>query len=401
MKINKHTHYRFDDYIYIEEVQNINNLFFQSKGIATIFDKITDVIATVNDKGVIAYISPNVEKWFGWSCEELIGKICFSYIQTDECAGIESGLKELIKMPNEIRTFECKFRCSNEEYKDVEMSWINLLDDKSVEGGLLNFHDISDRIKLEKEKVETDLIIRNLQKLESIGMLASGVAHEINNPINGILNYGQIILEAEPNNAVINEYAQEIIHETNRVSEIVKNLLNFSRKSDQNHTYVNIEDIILQTRSLIKTIIEHDQIEFAVEIAEDTPRIQCRSQQIQQVIMNLLTNAHDALNEKYSGYNENKIMQLRYSQININDREWLEIIVEDHGSGIPDDISEKIFDPFFTTKVKGKGTGLGLSISNDIVKEHNGEMKIETEAGQYTRFILHLPCDNGWCITNT
>ena len=258
---------------------------------------------------------------------------------------------------------------------------------------VVSFVDVTERRKREASRLLMESHLRNQQKLESIGTLASGVAHEINNPINGILNYSQIILDSEPNDPSIKEYAQEIVHETKRVAEIVKNLLSFSRQSVLEYQYEDIDEIITKTLSLIRTVIRHDQIELKVTIAENISKVHCRGQQIQQVIMNLLTNAQDALNERYPDYHPNKIMCLSASEIELHDRAWVEIIVEDHGAGIPETIKDKIFDPFYTTKGKDKGTGLGLSISYGIVKEHHGEIMVESEVNQFTRFIVRLPCD--------
>ena len=252
------------------------------------------------------------------------------------------------------------------------------------------------RMMAEKEKAVLESQIRKQQRLESIGTLASGVAHEINNPINGILNYGQIILDSEVDDNNIKEYAGEIIHETQRVSEIVKNLLEFSRQNKEQHSYANIEDIINKTLSLIKTVMRHDQVALSLDIEKDIPKIKCRSQQIQQVIMNLVTNAKDALNEKYPGYDENKKINISCTKYNSDGRKWIKIIIEDYGTGVPKDSIDSIFDPFFTTKRMSEGTGLGLSISYGIVKEHHGEMTVESEVGEFTRFIVNLPCDNGW-----
>ena len=112
--------------------------------------------------------------------------------------------------------------------------------------------------------------------------------------------------------------------------------------------------------------------------------------------MNLLTNARDALNKKYKGYNEDKIFKVYSKLYNKNNRKWLRLIIEDHGNGIPEDIQGKLFEPFFSTKDKTKGTGLGLSISYGIVKEHHGYLTFETKEGSYTKFHLDLPLDNGW-----
>lgn len=267
---------------------------------------------------------------------------------------------------------------------------------KSLKVFRIYSHNITERKKLEIERVFMESNLRNQQKLESIGTLASGVAHEINNPINGVLNYGQLIIDSEPDDKNIIEYASEIITESNRIAEIVKNLLDFSRQNNQEHSYANIEDIISKTLSLINTVIKKDQIELNFNIAENIPQIKCRSQQIQQVLMNLITNARDALNAKYTGYNENKKINLSCTQYNSDGREWLKIIVEDFGSGISDEVKDEIFDPFFTTKGKIQGTGLGLFISFGIVKDHHGEMTFESEEGKFTRFIVNLPCDNGW-----
>ena len=254
--------------------------------------------------------------------------------------------------------------------------------------------DITKQKNMEIEKERLALHLRNQQKLESVGTLASGVAHEINNPINGILNYGQIILDADIGDPSIKDYAQQIINETNRVSEIVKNLLDFSRQKSQEHSYARIEEIISNTLSLINTVLKRDQIEFNLDMDEDMPHIKCRSQQIQQVIMNLVTNARDSINEKYPKYNENKKINLTCRAYVLNGRKWIRLVVEDFGLGISKDAIDKIFDPFFTTKGRTDGTGLGLYISLGIVKEHHGEMTVESEEGKFTRFIVNLPCDH-------
>ena len=267
-----------------------------------------------------------------------------------------------------------------------------------VIAGIVVFLDITERKKLEKERTELEVHIRNQQKLESIGTLASGVAHEINNPINGILNYGQVILDSTKPDSDINKYTSEIIEETNRVSVIVSNLLEFSRQSGKHHSYANVEDIIERTLSLTTTIFRHDNIKIDVSIEANIPKLKCRSQQIQQVIMNLLTNARDSLNQKYPGFDDEKIINLDCTSYRKDSRNWIRIDIKDYGVGIPEDIRNRIFDPFFTTKGKDKGTGLGLSISYGIIKEHHGEMLFDSVEGEYTKFTINLPCDNGWDI---
>ncbi len=256
--------------------------------------------------------------------------------------------------------------------------------------------DITERKRVETIRMEMEASQRQQQKLEAIGTLAGGVAHEINNPLSGIMNYAELIREDIGENSPASAYAQSIVDETERIAVIVKNLLQFSRQEKQTHSYASIYDIINQTVSLINTIIKKDQILLDIDIEEGLPRIKCRSQQIQQVLMNLLTNARDALNEKYQDFSENKIIRVRCSGFESEGRRWLRLSVEDTGLGIPKIIRERIFEPFFSTKPKERGTGLGLSISFGIVQDHHGRIEVESEAGSYTRFILILPVDNGW-----
>lgn len=259
-------------------------------------------------------------------------------------------------------------------------------------------HDITREKQFEKEKQTMEARLREQDRLQSIGTLASGVAHEINNPINGIMNYSQLILDHLTDQDEVASFAGEIIRESERISTIVRNLLQFSRQDKQSYSLARIDDIVNQTISLIKTIIRHDQIKLTVDIAEDLPLIKCRSQQIQQVLLNLLTNARDALNQKYNGYHDNKTILLSCRLEQNTNGTWLSMTVEDHGSGIPEAIRDRIFDPFFTTKNRDAGTGLGLSICYGIIKEHRGELTYETETGHYTRFLILLPVDNGWTM---
>jgi PAS domain S-box-containing protein len=265
-------------------------------------------------------------------------------------------------------------------------------------GDLVFARDITERKQHQQKEQELEAQLRQQQKLEAIGTLAGGVAHEINNPLNGIMNYAQLILDASVKDSSSETYSREIVHETERISVIVKNLLQFSRQEKQSHSYASIYDIINQTISLVNTIIKKDQIRLDISLDEDLPDIKCRSQQIQQVIMNLLTNARDALNEKYPDYDASKVIRLRCSQYQSEGRRWLRLTVQDYGAGIPPELRERIYEPFFSTKPKETGTGLGLSISYGIVSEHHGRLTFESEVGKYTKFILELPVDNGWSL---
>jgi PAS domain S-box-containing protein len=262
------------------------------------------------------------------------------------------------------------------------------------------FRDITERKRAEEERQQLLAQLLQAQKLESIGTLAGGVAHEINNPIMGIMNYAQLILDRLGPDSPVSEFATEIGKETERVATIVKNLLAFARHEKQSHSPARMRDIVEATLSLIRAVMRHDQVTLEVDVPEDLPQIKCRSQQIQQVIMNLLTNARDALNQRYPGHDANKKVIISARRIERDGRPWIRTTVEDHGPGIPEDLRERIFEPFFTTKPRDKGTGMGLSITHGIVKDHGGELRVESTVGEFTRFHIDLPLDNGWHLEN-
>lgn len=350
----------------------------------------------IHSDGIILFANPAAVRMLGAENEhQLIGMPAEKLFISKKVDNLEEYREKLYRQnePISFRT-EQLLRIDGNAI-DVEMSAIpiNYQDQPSA---IVFARDISEKIKMEKSQKELEAQLRNQQKLEAIGTLAGGVAHEINNPLSGIMNYAQLIYDELPTDASSSVYASEIIHETERISEIVRSLLQFSRQEKQSHSYASIYDIINHTILLIQTIIKKDQIELILDIEENLPMIKCRSQQIQQVLMNLLTNARDALNEKYPGYDENKLILLSCRQLEKDGRRWLRIIVEDRGNGIPLELREKIFEPFFSTKPKELGTGLGLSISFGIVQDHHGQITIESELGKYTGFIVDLPVDNGW-----
>jgi PAS domain S-box-containing protein len=256
--------------------------------------------------------------------------------------------------------------------------------------------DISARRRAEEENRRLEAQLRQQQKLESIGTLAAGVAHEINNPLNGILNYAQLMHDRLPPEDPLRRYAENIIRESERVTNIVRNLLDFSRQHKQSHSPARLQDIVPNTLSLVAALFRRDQIQIQADIPADLPSFKCRSQQIQQVLLNLLTNARDALNTRFPEAHEDKRIVVTARAFDRDGRRWLRVTVADHGAGIAADLGERIFDPFFTTKPREMGTGLGLAVSYGIVKAHRGTLRFESQPGAGTRFHLEIPVDNGW-----
>jgi predicted ATPase/signal transduction histidine kinase/tRNA A-37 threonylcarbamoyl transferase component Bud32 len=252
--------------------------------------------------------------------------------------------------------------------------------------------DITERKRAEADKHSLEAQLRQQQRLESVGTLASGVAHEINNPVQGILNYAELIADNAEDPGTVREFAGEITNESNRVATIVRNLLAFSRQErEQRMEDADVGELVRSTLSLVRAVMRKDHIQLEIAIPSGLPPVRCRVQQIQQIVMNLVTNARDALNERYAGYDEAKLIEIRAEPRAADGRSWVRLIVEDHGAGIPADVLPRIFDPFFTTKGRDQGTGLGLAVSHGIAKEHGGELSVDTTLGEGTRFRLDLP----------
>jgi len=347
-----------------------------------IYIHIDDCFVFVNSYAVSLFGAKNPE--------DLIGTSVFDRYHPAYHDIIKKRIEDTVINKKPSPLMEQKFIRLDGSVVDVEVCAVPI-DYQKKPGDMVFAKDIT-----EKKAIEAHIIQQ--QKLEAIGTLAGGVAHEINNPLNGIMNYAQLIMEdMDPKDPNVN-YLKEIIFETERISTIVKNLLQFSRQEKQSHSYASIYDIINQTLSLINTIIKKDQIILDLSLPHDLPPIKCRSQQIQQVLMNLITNARDALNEKYPGYHENKKIEVSCALFHENNRRWLRLIVADRGIGMSPEIQQKAFEPFYSTKPKESGTGLGLAISFGIIQDHHGRIFIDSKEGEYTKFIIELPVDNGWSL---
>lgn len=256
--------------------------------------------------------------------------------------------------------------------------------------------DISSRKQGEVPGGRIEAQLKQQQKLEAIGMLAASVAHEINNPITGIINYAELLRrrlgEGEDPDQRLVDASRQIMREAERVGGIVRNLLSFARPAEDAPTVLlRLADVVEGTLSLLHTVVTKDQIVLEVDVPADLPPLRCHAQGLQQVLLNLVTNARDALNTRYERYHEDKRIRVTARELVEENARWVRLIVEDHGVGIPADELDRIFLPFVSTKSSQQGTGLGLSVSRGIVAEHGGRLSAESEVGAYTRFFVDLP----------
>lgn len=269
----------------------------------------------------------------------------------------------------------------------VLCSAVSLHDTNLAIAGYLRIEqDITDRLQSERIIREQQETMVSTSKMSALGEMAGGVAHEINNPLAIIKNLsGQLqeVLNDDPlDKSLVKDMAAQVEKTTDRIAKIVQGLRSFSRDGSKDPFYeVSVQQLIEETLSFCNERFKNNGIQITVDDFDKNLRFEGRATEVSQVLLNLLNNAHDAI----AGRKE------KWIKVSIVDQpEWINIQVTDCGDGITPEIRERIFQPFFTTKEIGKGTGMGLSISVGIIKQHKGELKLDTRCPN-TRFVIRLP----------
>jgi two-component system NtrC family sensor kinase len=230
------------------------------------------------------------------------------------------------------------------------------------------------------------------EKLASVGLLAAGIAHELNNPLTGILTFSHLVRENLPDDSPDAEDLDLVIKETKRCATIIRRLLDFAREKAPEKNYCNLNELVTDAAQLIKQPARFEDIEVELELEEDLPVIWIDEDLVKQVIMNMLVNAQHAIEgEGKITLKTRKFPEPRSVVLGTEPVDMVEVEVVDTGCGIPAEDLQKIFDPFFTTKGVGKGTGLGLSVSHGAVQAHGGDIEVESTVGKGTTFRVYLP----------
>ncbi len=342
----------------------------------TLFESANDGIFLIDpESGNIIDANPQAELITGYPRRELIG-LCFADLSPSRQLEL---LQDTLEQSGEAASAaleETKILRKDGQTVPVEARARSLmLHGRPVY--LMNVRDISRRKALEKQLLQAE-------KLSALGQLISGVAHELNNPLTSITGYAQLVLETDLEPQTRSDL-ERILEEADRSARIVKNLLTFARQHRPEKRLVNVNQIIESVLSLQAYQLRVDNIVVTTDLDENLPPILLDSYQIQQVLFNVITNAHQAM-VSYRGAGH-----LHVSSQLARDGEVVWIIIRDNGPGIPPEIVGHIFDPFFTTKDVGEGTGLGLSICYGIMKEHDGDIWVESEVGQGATFFIELP----------
>ncbi|HXQ29329.1 MAG TPA: ATP-binding protein [Gemmatimonadales bacterium] len=241
---------------------------------------------------------------------------------------------------------------------------------------VLVFEDQTEKRQLQDQLIQSE-------KMSAIGQLIAGVAHDLNNPLASVVGLSDFLAETGEVPAALSEPLHVIRQEAERAATIVKNLLSFARSQEGGRKVQDLKPVLDSTLALLHNELLAHHVSATLEIEDGLPNLEINANQIQQVFVNLIANAAQAIAGEH-----------RPGRITVGARRWLDgvaVSVTDTGPGIPDDFVARVFEPFFTTKGEGQGTGLGLSICQGIVKEHGGRLTLETRSGAGATFTVELP----------
>jgi signal transduction histidine kinase len=322
-----------------------------------VIEKNADAIFVVDKEKIVRFVNPAAEVVLGHKKGELVGKTFgFPVVpgETTEIDIVRNGIESLTA-----------------EMRVVEAEW----EERNVY--VASLRDTTERKLLEAQLLQSE-------KLAAIGELVSGVAHEINNPLTGIIGLSQMLKqEADGLDMEQKKQLEIICSEGMRLKKIVSSLLSFARKQKPEKKQVIVNQLLENVLEMKNHELNITNIKVVRDFAEPMPFVEVDSQQIEQVLLNIINNAQQAMSK---AHNRGTLTVRVYREDNI-----LKIELMDDGPGIPKENLKKIFDPFFTTKEEGKGTGLGLSISYGIIKEHNGNLFAQSEEEKGTKFTIELP----------
>ena len=338
------------------------------------FDSITDLICLINPEYRIIRANRTLAQKLGMEPEQIIGKKCHQVFHNrldspcPECAHRQAMVT---KKPF---TLEMKGTSGDEV---LLISAFPRFDSKGeFIGSVYVLRDITEQKRLREQLVQSE-------KMAAVGQLVSGVAHELNNPLAGIMGYSQLLLMNNGLDSKTQSYLNKISKESDRAKNIVNNLLTFARKHKPEKKYLDINTILDQTIELRAYDLKVSNIQVLKNFESQLPKTMADFNQLQQVFLNIMNNAHQAIQES-KGKGEIRIRTEKAG-------EMIRIILEDNGPGIPEENLNKIFEPFFTTKDVGRGTGLGLSISYGIIQQHGGKIYARSILGQEATFVIELP----------
>ncbi len=354
----------------------------------------SDVILTVDHRAIIRYISPSIERIAGYRPAELEESKFFEKIHPDDLPHIRQQFDTFFQTANAMIRAEYRYEHKNGTWLDFEADAINLLKDKDAGGVLVNLRDISDRKRNEEEKNRLQEQLIQAQRIESIGRLAGGVAHDFNNMLSIILGRAELaLMNLSPADPLYQDLS-EIKAVGDRSANLTRQLLAFARKQTIAPKILNLNDTIESMLKMLRRLIGED-IDLIWKPSANLWKVKMDPSQIDQILTNLIVNARDAIKTvgKVIIETANTEFDEGYCAIHSDctPGEYVQLSVSDDGEGMGHEMLTNIFEPFFTTKGLGKSTGLGLSTIYGIIKQNNGFINVYSEPGHGSVFKIYIP----------
>jgi two-component system NtrC family sensor kinase len=342
-----------------------------------------DGIIVTNMKGNILMFNKGAENILGYQAEEVVGKMKIRSIYQ---LGVAEEVMEKLRSPDyggvgKLTSFPILHRRKDGELIEGDLSAALIYDEKGKEIASVGiFKDLRERLRIERELQKTQQALLHSEKLAAMGRLTSQIAHELNNPIYGIMNTLELLKTEIPPESKRRRILDLSLSEIQRLSEMLRNMLSFSKPEEEKRRPVKINELIEGILLVMEKQMRESNIQVETSFNPDIPEIMASTNQMRQVMLNILKNAKEAMPKGGTLF-------VRTSR---EDNRVL-IHIQDTGMGVPEEIRDKIFEAFFTTKQKVKGVGLGLSVCYGIIKDHGGDIKVESEEGKGTTFTIRLP----------
>lgn len=364
-----------------ERTQTETRLAEKEVRLRTLVQSIPDMVWLKDVAGVYLLCNPMFERYYGVKEAGIVGKTDYDFVDREQADQFRANDRLAMEAGRPIRNEETITYASDGHKAVLETTKAPMVDEHGRLVGVLGIgHDISERKRLEEERRQLESQLQHAQRMESIGILAGGVAHDMNNVLGAIMGLASAHLESQPAGSPAHRAFDTIIKACERGGKMVRGLLNFSRQSLAEERELDLNTILREEANLLeRTTLA--KVHLEMDLAPQLRPIRGDANALTHAFMNLCVNAVDAMPTGGT-------LTLR-----TRNREdgWIEARVEDTGTGMTRDVLEKAMDPFFTTKGSGHGTGLGLSLVYSMVKAHKGQMELSSEPGRGTRVILRFP----------
>jgi PAS domain S-box-containing protein len=352
-----------------------------------LIQNLSDVITVVAVDGTMLYHSPSIERVAGYRPSELLGKSLLGLIHPEDEPAVRAALERVTLGVGSAAPPEFRFRRKDGSWVWLESVGNNLLNDVAVGGIVVTSRDVTGRRGLEEQ-------VRQSQKMEAVGRLAGGIAHDFNNLLMVIQGYAEILSQEESTSAAVRKNVDTILRTTESAANLTRQLLSFSRKHLFSQEVLDLNSLVSRMSEMLLGVLR-DEMEFVVELDPDAGCVSADPGQIEQVIMNLVVNARDAMPQggkltlETAHIGADAVRADRPSVLPAGD--YVMLSVADTGIGMDADTQSRIFEPFFSTKNRDEGTGLGLSVVYNIVRASGGHVRVSSEVGRGATLQVFFP----------